>query len=94
MITDKSATIAEELDLIESLELLSDFGVQVLPLQVRMTKDRCDLVQMALDAKLMTYKSSQKVELSSDSSLKLSRKHVPTFVFLVAAPRSTLARFW
>ena len=61
LITDKSATIAEELDLIESLELLSDFGVQVLPLQVRMTKDRCDLVQMALDAKLMTYKSSQKV---------------------------------
>ena len=62
LITDKSATIAEELDLIESLELLSDFGVQVLPLQVRMTKDRCDLVQMALDAKSMTYKSSQKVD--------------------------------
>ena len=63
LLTERDASILEELDLIESVELLSDFGVQILPLQVRMCADRCELVQMALDAKHTTYRSSQKVNI-------------------------------
>ena len=61
LITDNPKEITEELDLIDSIALLGGFGVNMLPIQVRMCKDRLDLVKKALDAKPFTYMNSQRV---------------------------------
>ncbi len=83
LISDKPKEIAEELDLIESIALLGGFGVNMLPIQVRMCKDRLELVQKALDAKPFTYMNSQRVSLNarfSDSCVtNLEIKHLQKF---------------
>ena len=61
LIKDKHSDVAAETDLIEALALLDGFGVKILPLQVRMSADRAEMIQMALQAKVHTYKNSQRV---------------------------------
>ncbi|XP_060067245.1 NBAS subunit of NRZ tethering complex-like [Ylistrum balloti] len=54
-------SIQEELDLIGSLALLDDFSVSVLPLQVRLSDDRLDLVRQAVRSKPTSFKQRQKL---------------------------------
>ncbi|XP_021365609.1 neuroblastoma-amplified sequence-like [Mizuhopecten yessoensis] len=54
-------SIQEELDLIGSLALLDDFSVSVLPLQVRLSDDRLDLVRQAVKCKPTSFKQRQKL---------------------------------
>ncbi|XP_052794949.1 NBAS subunit of NRZ tethering complex-like [Mya arenaria] len=61
LIQDRPAGVQEELDLISSLSILDDFGVSILPLQVRLCKERLELVKRALDASPTNYKHKQKV---------------------------------
>ena len=61
LIKDEHSDVAAETDLIEALALLDGFGVKILPLQVRMSADRAEMIQMALQAKVHTYKNSQRV---------------------------------
>ncbi|KAK3097270.1 hypothetical protein FSP39_008222 [Pinctada imbricata] len=53
--------IQEELDLIASLALLDDFGVATLPLQVRMSKERLELVKAALESQDTAYQQTKKM---------------------------------
>ncbi|KAL3866901.1 hypothetical protein ACJMK2_044151 [Sinanodonta woodiana] len=61
LIQDKHPHIQEEQDLIASLTILEEFDVSLLPLQVRLTKDRLQLVKQAVQNKPQTYKQSQKL---------------------------------
>ncbi|XP_048258558.1 NBAS subunit of NRZ tethering complex-like isoform X1 [Haliotis rufescens] len=61
LILDTPAAVQQELDLIASLALLDDFGVSVLPLQVRLSTDRLGLVQEAVSKRPAAYKQSQKL---------------------------------
>ncbi|CAH1796434.1 unnamed protein product [Owenia fusiformis] len=61
LIKGTSATIQAEYDLIASLSLLDDFGVTILPLQVRLNKKRIELVQQSIDKRPRAYKKSHKL---------------------------------
>ncbi|KAK2171518.1 hypothetical protein NP493_1055g01018 [Ridgeia piscesae] len=61
VITDVPQSVLNELDLIQSLSLLNGFGVNILPIQVRMCSDRLELIQKAVDSKPFTYKNSQRL---------------------------------
>ncbi|KAK7009358.1 neuroblastoma-amplified sequence [Biomphalaria glabrata] len=61
LILDSPKQIQEELDLIASLALLDEFGVSVLPLQVRLSKDRLELVRQAVVTKPTSYKQTQRL---------------------------------
>ncbi|BFY98427.1 hypothetical protein BsWGS_01467 [Bradybaena similaris] len=61
LILDSPQPIQEELDLIASLALLDEFGVPVLPLQVRLSKNRLELVAKAVTTKPTSYKQTQRL---------------------------------
>ncbi|KAH9508425.1 hypothetical protein Btru_055206 [Bulinus truncatus] len=61
LILDSPKRIQEEQDLIASLALLDEFGVAVLPLQVRLCKDRLELVRQAVVTKPTSYKQTQRL---------------------------------
>ncbi|KAK3595169.1 hypothetical protein CHS0354_002768 [Potamilus streckersoni] len=61
LIQDKQPQIQEEQDLIASLTILEEFDVSLLPLQVRLSKDRLQLVKQAVQNKPQTYKQPQKL---------------------------------
>ncbi|XP_041364061.1 neuroblastoma-amplified sequence-like isoform X2 [Gigantopelta aegis] len=61
LILDTPPAIQDELDLIASLALLDDFGVSVLPLQVRLNKERVSLVREAVSNRPVAYKQMQKL---------------------------------
>ncbi|KAK7477823.1 hypothetical protein BaRGS_00030901 [Batillaria attramentaria] len=61
LVLDSPPPIQEELDLIASLAVLEDFNVSVLPLQVRLCKDRLELVRQAVGSKPTNYRQSQKL---------------------------------
>ena len=82
LITDNPKEITEELELIESIALLGGFGVNMLPIQVRMCKDRLDLVKMALDAKPFTYMNSQRVRYLYQITRQMC--HVPYFILYMS----------
>ncbi|XP_047117537.1 NBAS subunit of NRZ tethering complex-like isoform X2 [Schistocerca piceifrons] len=48
LIVDETEEIQEQLDLISSLQILSDFNLSVLPLQVRQCEDRMQLIKSIL----------------------------------------------
>ena len=62
--------IQSELNLIASLSLLDDFGVSILPVQVRLCENKLDIIRNVLDASHSAYKQHEKVEmlLSTDNS--------------------------
>lgn len=54
--------IQSELNLIASLSLLDDFGVSILPVQVRLCENKLDIIRNVLDASHNAYKQHEKVE--------------------------------
>ncbi|XP_069137324.1 NBAS subunit of NRZ tethering complex-like [Argopecten irradians] len=59
--TPLPSSIQEELDLIGSLALLDDFSVSVLPLQVRLSDNRLDLLRQAVNTKPTSFRQRQKL---------------------------------
>nr|XP_058934214.1 NBAS subunit of NRZ tethering complex isoform X2 [Kogia breviceps] len=61
LITDRPAAIQEELDLIQALGCLEEFGVKILPLQVRLCSDRIGLIKECICESPVCYKQSTKL---------------------------------
>ncbi|KAF8777200.1 Neuroblastoma-amplified sequence like protein [Argiope bruennichi] len=61
LIEDVPASIEDEFDLISSISLLKEFGVTILPLQVRLCENRMSIVKEALQKKERNYKKSHKI---------------------------------
>ncbi|CAB3379605.1 Hypothetical predicted protein [Cloeon dipterum] len=61
LITDENDEIKEELDLIASLQILKDFGVSILPIQVRLTPNKLKLLRDCLKARATAYRNSQRL---------------------------------
>lgn len=61
LMTDRPAAIQEELDLIQALGCLEEFGVKILPLQVRLCSDRLGLIKECICQSPTCYKQSTKL---------------------------------
>ncbi|XP_006880730.1 PREDICTED: neuroblastoma-amplified sequence-like [Elephantulus edwardii] len=61
LITDRPPSVQEELDLIQALGYLEEFGVKILPLQVRLFSNRIGLIQECISQSPMCYKQSAKL---------------------------------
>uniref|UniRef100_U3FS09 Neuroblastoma-amplified sequence n=1 Tax=Callithrix jacchus TaxID=9483 RepID=U3FS09_CALJA len=61
LITDRPPAIQEELDLIEAVGCLEEFGVKILPLQVRLCPDRISLIKECISQFPTCYKQSTKL---------------------------------
>ncbi|XP_051471909.1 NBAS subunit of NRZ tethering complex isoform X2 [Apus apus] len=61
LIVDSPSAVQEELDLIRALSYLEEFGVKVLPLQVRLCSDRLSLIQDCLAQTSTNYKQPAKL---------------------------------
>ncbi|XP_061845911.1 NBAS subunit of NRZ tethering complex isoform X3 [Colius striatus] len=61
LIVDCPTAIQEELDLIRALGYLEEFGVKILPLQVRLCSDRLSLIKDCLAQMSTNYKQSAKI---------------------------------
>lgn len=61
LIEDDNVKIKEEYDLIKSLQILNEFNVNMLPLQVRLTIDRLTLIERCLNNQRDAYKSQQRL---------------------------------
>ncbi|CAI5769585.1 neuroblastoma-amplified sequence isoform X1 [Podarcis lilfordi] len=61
LITDCPPVVQEELDLIRALSYLEEFGVKILPLQVRLCSDRLSLIKECLRQLPTSYKQSAKL---------------------------------
>ncbi|KAF6321497.1 NBAS subunit of NRZ tethering complex [Rhinolophus ferrumequinum] len=61
LITDSPPAIQEELDLIHALVCLEEFGVKILPLQVRLCADRVSLIKECIYQSPTCYKQSTKL---------------------------------
>ncbi|XP_064911947.1 NBAS subunit of NRZ tethering complex isoform X2 [Columba livia] len=61
LIIDCPSAIQEELDLIRALGYLEEFGVKILPLQVRLCSDRLSLIKDCLAQLSTNYKQSAKL---------------------------------
>ncbi|XP_053141424.1 NBAS subunit of NRZ tethering complex isoform X2 [Hemicordylus capensis] len=61
LITDCPPVVQEELDLIRGLSYLEEFGVKILPLQVRLCSDRLSLIKECLSQLPANYKQSAKL---------------------------------
>ena len=55
--------IRSELSLIASLALLDDFGIKMLPVQVRLCENKLDLIRSCLDSSSNAYKNVHEVSL-------------------------------
>ncbi|RMC17230.1 hypothetical protein DUI87_05808 [Hirundo rustica rustica] len=61
LIEDSPSAVQEELDLIRALGYLEEFGVKILPLQVRLCSDRLTLIKDCLAQMSTNYKQSAKL---------------------------------
>lgn len=61
LILDDNYIIREEYDLINSLQILNEFNVDILPLQVRSTQDKLKLIEDCLNKREDAYKSRQRL---------------------------------
>ncbi|XP_060044395.1 NBAS subunit of NRZ tethering complex [Erinaceus europaeus] len=61
LITDRPEDIQEELDLIQALGCLEEFGVNILPLQVRLCSDRIGLVKECISQCPTCYRQAAKL---------------------------------
>ncbi|XP_014468091.1 PREDICTED: neuroblastoma-amplified sequence-like [Dinoponera quadriceps] len=61
LIKDDNVRIKEEYDLIKSLQILSEFNVDMLPLQVRLTADKLTLIERCLNNQRDAYKNRQRL---------------------------------
>lgn len=75
LIEDENADIKEEYELISALQILNDFNVNVLPLQVRLSQDRIKLIESSLKNQEDAYKSTQRL-LNLASYLRIEKYNV------------------
>ncbi|XP_063549140.1 NBAS subunit of NRZ tethering complex-like [Cydia strobilella] len=61
LIQDENEEIQKELDLIASLEILSAFNLDILPIQVRLCEDRLTLIEKCLQSDPSAYMASSKL---------------------------------
>ncbi|XP_043256899.1 neuroblastoma-amplified sequence-like [Colletes gigas] len=61
LIVDDNAQIKEEYDLINSLQILNEFNINILPLQVRLMQDRLKLIADCLNRREDGHKSRQRL---------------------------------
>ncbi|XP_043477356.1 neuroblastoma-amplified sequence-like [Leptopilina heterotoma] len=61
LIADENPRIKEEYNLIDSLKILDEFNTNILPLQVRLTKDKIKLIETCLQSWDTAYKNRQKL---------------------------------
>ncbi|KAK9304884.1 hypothetical protein QLX08_003941 [Tetragonisca angustula] len=61
LIVDHNVQIKEEYDLINSLQILNEFDIDILPLQVRLMQDRLQLIKDCLNKREDAYKSRQRL---------------------------------
>ncbi|KAL6266607.1 hypothetical protein P5V15_003452 [Pogonomyrmex californicus] len=61
LIEDDNIKIKEEYDLIKSLQILNEFNVDILPLQVRLTADKLTLIEHCLNNQRDAYKNRQRL---------------------------------
>nr|XP_024218343.1 neuroblastoma-amplified sequence-like [Halyomorpha halys] len=59
LIEEDYETIQEELDLIFAMKLLSELNINILPIQVRQTKERMKLIDICLDRNSRAYQKPQ-----------------------------------
>ncbi|XP_066584629.1 NBAS subunit of NRZ tethering complex-like isoform X2 [Prorops nasuta] len=74
LITDNNREIKEECDLINSLQILHEFNIDILPLKVRFTQDRLKLIQDCLNKREDAYKSKQRL-LTLANYLRIEEKN-------------------
>lgn len=74
MITDEDSRIKEEYDLIQSLQILNEFHIQILPLQVRKISDKMKLIEDCLNSQKDAYKKKQKL-LNLSNYLRIEKKN-------------------
>ncbi|XP_043281636.1 neuroblastoma-amplified sequence-like [Venturia canescens] len=61
LITDDNPMIREEFELINSLQILNEFNIKILPLQVRSSQDRLKLIENCLENREDAYKRQQRL---------------------------------
>ncbi|XP_011497218.1 PREDICTED: neuroblastoma-amplified sequence-like [Ceratosolen solmsi marchali] len=61
LITEDNERVKDEYDLIQALEILNEFQINVLPLQVRMTHERLKFIEDCLNSRHDSYKNIQKL---------------------------------
>nr|XP_033341499.1 neuroblastoma-amplified sequence-like isoform X1 [Megalopta genalis] len=61
LITDDNPQIKEEYDLINSLQILNEFNINILPLQVRLMQDRLKLIEDCLNRRDDAHKSRHRL---------------------------------
>ncbi|KYM76506.1 Neuroblastoma-amplified sequence [Atta colombica] len=61
LIEDDNINIKEEYDLIKSLQILNEFNIDILPLQVRLMIDRLNLIERCLNNQKDAYKNQQRL---------------------------------
>lgn len=74
MIPDNNSRISEEYDLIESIQILKEFNINILPLQVRLIKDKLKLIEDCLNSKNNAYENKIKL-LNLSKYLKIEKKN-------------------
>lgn len=74
LVTEDDARIKEEYDLIQSLQILKEFSIEILPLQVRKTSDKIKLIKDCLNNRKDAYKKKQKL-LNLSSYLRIEKKN-------------------
>lgn len=74
LITDDNKRIKEEYDLINSLGILHEFNVDILPLRVRSTQDKLKLVEDCLSSRDDGYKKKEKLQTLADY-LQIDKKN-------------------
>ena len=61
LVSDENPIIKKEYDLIGALQILHDFNIDILPLQVRLIKDKIKLIENCLETRENVYKNRQKL---------------------------------
>ncbi|XP_071861564.1 NBAS subunit of NRZ tethering complex isoform X2 [Bombus fervidus] len=74
LIIDDNAQIKEEYDLINSLQILNEFYIDILPLQVRLMQDRLQLIKDCLNKRVDAHKSRQRL-LTLANYLRIERNN-------------------
>lgn len=61
LIVDDNPQIKEEYDLINSLQILNEFNINILPLQVRLMQDRLKFIEDCLNKREDAHKNRQRL---------------------------------
>ncbi|XP_066274218.1 NBAS subunit of NRZ tethering complex-like [Branchiostoma lanceolatum] len=93
LIEDVPTTIQQELDLLSAVQLLDDFHVDILPLQVRLCEDKLTLISKVLNSDDNSYKQSGKLlELGDLLMIYAKSKEERTGKILTLAAETALKK--